>query len=215
MRRGGSPIWRRSWAMPAERALYESLAQGRTLVRYDKAGCGLSGATAQAPWMKVELETLDAVVRAVQRRRSTCSVRGAVRGGRRPGPRSIRLGSRGWCCPGDRPARRRHRDAAGARAHPRTDHGALGPSARTCSPTSSPPTPMLGPGPPSSATSARPQREPSRARCSPSPTTSTSPTCIAKVQVPTLVLRRDHDRAAPLEQGQALVPACRALAARC
>ena len=43
-----------SWAMPAERALYESLAQGRTLVRYDKAGCGLSGATARAPSMELD-----------------------------------------------------------------------------------------------------------------------------------------------------------------
>ena len=51
--------------MPPERALYESLAQGRTLVRYDKAGCGLSGATERAPSMELELETLDAVVRAV------------------------------------------------------------------------------------------------------------------------------------------------------
>ena len=54
-----------SWAMPPERALYESLAQGRTVVRYDKAGCGLSGAAARVPSMELELETLDAVVRAV------------------------------------------------------------------------------------------------------------------------------------------------------
>ena len=32
-----------SWAFPAERAFYEALARGRTLVRYDKPGCGLSG----------------------------------------------------------------------------------------------------------------------------------------------------------------------------
>src|SRR5262245_59883661 len=31
-----------SWALPAERALLESLAQGRTLIRYDRPGCGLS-----------------------------------------------------------------------------------------------------------------------------------------------------------------------------
>jgi hypothetical protein len=54
-----------SWAMPPERALYESLAQGRTVVRYDKAGCGLSGAAARVPSMELELETLDAVVPAV------------------------------------------------------------------------------------------------------------------------------------------------------
>lgn len=31
-----------SWALPAERAYYEALADGRTLIRYDKPGCGLS-----------------------------------------------------------------------------------------------------------------------------------------------------------------------------
>ena len=31
-----------SWALPAERQLLESLAQGRTLLRYDRPGCGLS-----------------------------------------------------------------------------------------------------------------------------------------------------------------------------
>ena len=34
-----------SWALPAERAFYSALAEGRTLLRYDKAGCGLSGPT--------------------------------------------------------------------------------------------------------------------------------------------------------------------------
>lgn len=54
-----------SWAMPSERALYESLAQGRTVVRYDKVGCGLSGPSERVPSMELELETLDAVVQAV------------------------------------------------------------------------------------------------------------------------------------------------------
>ena len=31
------------WALPAERQFYEGLADGRTLVRYDRPGCGLSG----------------------------------------------------------------------------------------------------------------------------------------------------------------------------
>jgi pimeloyl-ACP methyl ester carboxylesterase len=35
-----------SWALPAERAYYEALADGRTLIRYDKPGCGLSPAAA-------------------------------------------------------------------------------------------------------------------------------------------------------------------------
>lgn len=31
-----------SWALPAERRLYEGLAQGQTVLRYDRPGCGLS-----------------------------------------------------------------------------------------------------------------------------------------------------------------------------
>lgn len=52
------------WALPPERAFYESLAQGRTLLRYDKPGCGLSGRPGRPYSMALELETLDAVTRA-------------------------------------------------------------------------------------------------------------------------------------------------------
>jgi pimeloyl-ACP methyl ester carboxylesterase/DNA-binding CsgD family transcriptional regulator len=54
----------RSWSMPPERGFYESLARGRTLLRYDKAGCGLSASTDREPSLELELETLDAVVAA-------------------------------------------------------------------------------------------------------------------------------------------------------
>lgn len=54
-----------SWALPDERAFYAMLAQGRTLVRYDKAGCGLSGASSREPTFELELETLEAVLAAV------------------------------------------------------------------------------------------------------------------------------------------------------
>jgi pimeloyl-ACP methyl ester carboxylesterase len=64
------------WAMPPERALYESLAQGRTLVRYDKPGCGLSGPTARAPSMDLEL-----------RPSTPSSARSAARGSTYMGPR--------------------------------------------------------------------------------------------------------------------------------
>ncbi|WP_051275888.1 alpha/beta fold hydrolase [Marmoricola sp. URHB0036] len=52
----------RSWAMPPERGFYEALARGRTLVRYDRPGCGLSGTTSRALSMDLEVETLAAVV---------------------------------------------------------------------------------------------------------------------------------------------------------
>jgi pimeloyl-ACP methyl ester carboxylesterase len=50
-----------SWELPAERALYEALAQGCRLVRYDRAGCGLSAAADRPPSLASELEQLDAI----------------------------------------------------------------------------------------------------------------------------------------------------------
>src|SRR3954453_5492455 len=52
---------RLSWESPPERALYEALAQGCRLVRYDRAGGGLSAATARPPSLEFELEQLPAV----------------------------------------------------------------------------------------------------------------------------------------------------------
>jgi pimeloyl-ACP methyl ester carboxylesterase/DNA-binding CsgD family transcriptional regulator len=54
----------RSWAMPPERGFYEALARGRTLLRYDKPGCGLSGPSEREPSLELELETLEAVLHA-------------------------------------------------------------------------------------------------------------------------------------------------------
>lgn len=50
-----------SWELPAERALYEALARDCRLVRYDRAGCGLSAATDRPPSLVFELEQLSAV----------------------------------------------------------------------------------------------------------------------------------------------------------
>lgn len=54
-----------SWAIPAERAFWESLAHGRTLVRYDRPGYGLSAGRPEPATVASELATLDAVVRAL------------------------------------------------------------------------------------------------------------------------------------------------------
>jgi pimeloyl-ACP methyl ester carboxylesterase/DNA-binding CsgD family transcriptional regulator len=51
-----------SWALPAERAFYEALADGRTLIRYDKPGCGLSAAGSGPYSMERELDALREVV---------------------------------------------------------------------------------------------------------------------------------------------------------
>jgi pimeloyl-ACP methyl ester carboxylesterase len=52
------------WTLPVERRFFESLAQGRTLVRYDKPGTGLSGPLNRPYSMEVELAALAAVTSA-------------------------------------------------------------------------------------------------------------------------------------------------------
>jgi pimeloyl-ACP methyl ester carboxylesterase len=51
-----------SWELPEERAFYEGLARGCRLIRYDRAGCGLSSPLVGAPSLERELEQLAAVV---------------------------------------------------------------------------------------------------------------------------------------------------------
>ena len=53
------------WAIPAERMFHESLSSGRTLVRYDRPGCGLSDAYEGPRTMALELETITAVTEAI------------------------------------------------------------------------------------------------------------------------------------------------------
>ncbi len=54
-----------SWALPPERHLCEALAQGRTLIRYDRPGCGLSERPTDAAWsLDDELDTIEAVIDA-------------------------------------------------------------------------------------------------------------------------------------------------------
>ncbi len=63
-----------SWALPVERRYYEMLAAGRTLVRYDRPGCGLSGPTGAAPSLAREIETLAAVLTSVTQAAGTPAV---------------------------------------------------------------------------------------------------------------------------------------------
>jgi pimeloyl-ACP methyl ester carboxylesterase len=51
-----------SWELPEERAFYEDLAKGCHLVRYDRAGCGLSAPSTETPTLSRELDQLAAVV---------------------------------------------------------------------------------------------------------------------------------------------------------
>ncbi|MGI5129455.1 alpha/beta fold hydrolase [Pseudonocardia sp. CA-107938] len=56
---------RLGWDLPAERALYEALAKGCRLVRYDRAGCGVSAPTDRPASLEFELEQLGAVAGAL------------------------------------------------------------------------------------------------------------------------------------------------------
>ena len=192
-----------SWAMPAERALYESLAQGRTLVRYDKAGCGLSGATAQAPSMELELETLDAVVRAVGATRfdlfgaSLGAAVAAAWTAQHPARVARLVLYGGWVRGADIATRQVREHVLGLI----TEHWGLGSDVLAD---------IFTPDADAATRTAfvryqRAAATPAVARAMLSVAYDVDITdLIAKVQVPTLVLHRDHDRAAPLEQGRAL-----------
>ncbi|GAA4717540.1 alpha/beta fold hydrolase [Nocardioides conyzicola] len=54
-----------SWSIPAKRMFYEALSSGRTLVRYDRPGCGLSDPYDGPRTMALELATIRAVTEAV------------------------------------------------------------------------------------------------------------------------------------------------------
>ena len=53
------------WAIPAERMFHEALSSGRTLVRYDRPGCGLSDAYDGPRTMDLEVATIAAVTEAL------------------------------------------------------------------------------------------------------------------------------------------------------
>lgn len=50
------------WELPVERRFHQALATGRTLVRYDRPGCGLSAPYDGPRTMELELAAVDAVV---------------------------------------------------------------------------------------------------------------------------------------------------------
>ena len=53
------------WAIPGERMFHEALSSGRTLVRYDRPGCGLSDPYDGPRTMELEVATIAAVTDAV------------------------------------------------------------------------------------------------------------------------------------------------------
>jgi pimeloyl-ACP methyl ester carboxylesterase/DNA-binding CsgD family transcriptional regulator len=192
-----------SWAMPPERALYESLAQGRTVVRYDKAGCGLSGAAGRIPSMELELETLDAVIRAVGASRfdlygaSLGAAVAAAWTAEHPARVARLVLYGGWVRGADIAAMPVREHVLGLVA----EHWGLGSDVLAD---------IFAPDSDAATRTAfvRYQREaatPQTARAMLALTYDIDITdVLTNVQAPTLVLHRDHDRAAPLEQGRAL-----------
>src|SRR6516165_10445290 len=68
-----------SWALLPERSFLEALASGRTLVRYDRPGCGMSDRTSKAEWsLGLERDTLHTVTSAIGGTSSTSSAAPSV-----------------------------------------------------------------------------------------------------------------------------------------
>jgi pimeloyl-ACP methyl ester carboxylesterase/DNA-binding CsgD family transcriptional regulator len=193
-----------SWALPAERLLLEGLARGRTVLRYDRPGCGLSDRPPQLrPSLESELDNIAAVVAATGTER--CDVLGSSLGA----PVAIEWAARhpqtvgrlvlygGWARGADiAPAPVREHVVGLVRSHwglgadvladifaPDASTGtrsALAAYQRQAS---------------SAATAAELLELCYRVDVTPS---------LAQVRAATLVVHREHDRAAPLDQARAI-----------
>ncbi len=196
-----------SWAMPAERGFYEMLARGRTLIRYDKPGCGLSGPTPRAPSLDLEVETLAAVVDAAAATAGTDTVElfGASLGAAvaasfaatQPGVVSRLVLYGGWV---------RGRDLATAEIREHvlgliSQHWGLGSDVLTD---------IFAPGADAATRAAftdyqREATTPQTARGMLAAAYALDVTDqLARITAPTLVVHRDRDRAAPLQYGREL-----------
>ena len=192
-----------SWAVPAERGFYEALARGRTLVRYDKPGCGLSSRSRRPYTLALELETLSAVTSAAGVGRadllgiSLGAAIAAAHAAAHPGSVERLVLYGGWADGRAiaSPAIREHVLALVA------EHWGLGSDVLTD---------IFAPGADAGirAAFARYQRESADAATA----VALLALCyeiditgvLGAIVAPTLVVHRDRDRAAPLAQGEAL-----------
>jgi pimeloyl-ACP methyl ester carboxylesterase/DNA-binding CsgD family transcriptional regulator len=196
-----------SWALPAERGFYEMLARGRTLVRYDKPGCGLSGPTTRAPSLDLEVETLAAVLASAASTAGTDTVElfGASLGAavaasfaaNRPSKVSRLVLYGGWVRGCDLATTEIREHVLGLI----NQHWGLGSDvlADIFAPSADPVT---------RAAFTQYQREAASAQTARGMLAAAYELDItdqlARITAPTLVVHRDRDRAAPLEQGRAL-----------
>jgi pimeloyl-ACP methyl ester carboxylesterase/DNA-binding CsgD family transcriptional regulator len=190
-----------SWALPAERHLFECLARGRTVLRYDRPGCGLSDRPARGASVDSELDTVAAVVAAAGAERY--DVMGSSLGApvaiewaaRNPGSVARLVLYGGWARGEDiaSPALREHvvglvRSHWGLGADVLTDIFAPDASSGTRSALA---------GYQRDASSAETAAD-LLALCYRIDVTGS----LGKVHAPTLVLHREHDRAAPADQAR-------------
>jgi pimeloyl-ACP methyl ester carboxylesterase len=197
-----------SWALPAERGFYETVARGRTLVRYDKPGSGLSGPTDRAPSLALEVETLAAVLAAVTDEpvelfgASLGAAAAAGFAAARPEAVSRLVLYGGW-------VRGRDLGTPQLREHVLgliSQHWGLGSDVLTD---------IFAPGAEAASRTAfgeyqREAASPQLARGMLAAAYELDITAVlARVEAPTLVVHRDRDRAAPLAQGRALAAGIR------
>jgi pimeloyl-ACP methyl ester carboxylesterase/DNA-binding CsgD family transcriptional regulator len=191
-----------SWALPAERRLLEGLARGRTVLRHDRPGCGLSDRPSHwAASLESELETVTAVVAAAGAGR--CDVMGSSLGvpvaiewaARHPDAVDRLVLYGGWACGAEiAPAAVREHVIGLVRSH-----WGLGADVLTD---------IFAPEASAGTRSALAtyQRQASSAAtaanllelCYRIDVTRSLP----NVQAPTLVVHREHDRAAPADQAR-------------
>ena len=198
-----------SWALPAERQLFEGLARGRTVLRYDRPGCGLSDRSAQrGASLDSELANVAAIRAAVGAERfdvlgSSLGVPVAIEWAARHPDTVSRLALYGgWACGAEvGPAEVREHVVGLVRSHwglgadVLTDIFAPDASAGT------------------RAALAAYQREAS----APSTAADLLELCyrvdvtasLADVRAPTLVVHREHDRAAPVAQARVVAAGIR------
>jgi pimeloyl-ACP methyl ester carboxylesterase len=191
-----------SWALPAERHLFEGLARGRTVLRYDRPGCGMSDRPEHVgASLESELANVAAVVAAAGVDR--CDVMGSSLGA----PVAIELAARhpdavdrlvvygGWARGADiAPAPVREHVVGLVRSH-----WGLGADVLTdiFAPDASIGTRSALAGYQRQASSAATAADLLALSYRVDVTSS-----LAKVRSPTLVVHREHDRAAPADQAR-------------
>ncbi len=191
-----------SWALLEERSFLEALARGRTLVRYDRPGCGLSERPRAAKWsLQLERDTLHSVMSAAGG--ATFDLMGSSLGvpiaidwaARNPETVNRLILYGGWARGADiaTPQVREHvvglvRSHWGLGSDVLTEIFAPEASAAT------------------SAALANYQRQASSAEMAAELLVASYSVdvldCLGDITAPTLVLHRDRDRAAPLEQSR-------------